>query len=91
MDNVKANNMLSKNGKAVPNQIVITTGHGQYFQSYNTAIAHVCHNTGQIFLDESKWDYSPTTSRYRNQFLGLTSAETKAKIESGEIKLVNLN
>jgi len=42
-------------------------------------------------LDRNKWDYSVTTGRYRNQFLGETKAETQKKIDSGEYELVDLN
>ena len=74
----------------VKNQFIIHTDEGVYFQSYNTIIAFI-DNNGKITLDEDKWDYSMTTSKYRNKFTGLTTQETKNKIESGEILLVNLN
>jgi len=44
-----------------------------------------------VYLDCNKWDYSVTTGRYRNQFLGETKKETQAKIDSGEYALVDLN
>ena len=47
--------------------------------------------SGKIQLDEYYWDYSHTTGKYRNQFLGENKAETEANIKSGEYKLVNLN
>ena len=74
----------------VKNQFIIHTESGTYFQSYNTIIAFI-DNEGKITLDEDKWDYSVTTSKYRNKFTGLTTQETKKKIESGEIQLVDLN
>lgn len=43
------------------------------------------------YLDKNKWDYSTTTEKYRNQFLGETKKETEAKIKSGEYALVDLN
>jgi hypothetical protein len=46
---------------------------------------------GQIYLDRNKWDYSTTTGKYRNQFLGETKKETQAKIDSGEYILTDLN
>lgn len=45
----------------------------------------------EITLDEYYWNYSRTTSKYRSQFLGETTKETQAKIDSGEYKLANLN
>ena len=74
----------------VKNQFLITTDEGVYFQSYNTIIAFI-DNKGKITLDEDSWDYSVTTSKYRNKFTGLTTQETKKNIESGEIQLRDLN
>ena len=81
--------------KAVPNQFVITTEDGKYFQSYDSVIALIPANplylNKKIVLDERYWDYSTTTGKYRNEFLGETKAETQAKINSGEYVLANLN
>lgn len=88
---MKAINMLNNKGKAISDQTIIDADHGKYFQSYSSTIAYICDHTGAILLDEKFWSYSQTTSKYRNRFLGLTSAETKAKIKSGKIKLTNLN
>ena len=65
-------------------------GSGDLFQSYETNIAYRDY-LGNLYLDESSWDYSRTTSKYRNQFTGLTTAQTKARIKDGSIKLVDLN
>jgi len=46
---------------------------------------------GKVYLDNNKWDYSRTTGKYRNQFLGESKKETERKIKSGEYQLVNLN
>ena len=43
------------------------------------------------YLDINNWDYSPTTSRYRNQFLGENRKETEKKIKSKQYKMVDLN
>jgi len=45
----------------------------------------------RIELDANSWDYSTTTGKYRNLFLGESKKETEKKIKSGEYKLVNLN
>lgn len=67
-------------------------GQGTYLQSYDVLIAFVPENDGgKILLDEKYWDYSKTTGRYRNQFLGETKKEIVAKISSGEYQLTNLN
>ena len=88
---IKVRNMTSNAGNDMPNQFVITTPKGRYFQSYRSIIAFKPYH-GKIQLDESTWDYSNTTSKYRRSFLnGEGINETRAKIESGEYKLTNLN
>lgn len=92
-----------RTGKAVANQFVIKTRDGEYLQSYESIIAFIpkkinlydntCeqpHDT-RIQLDETYWNYSKTTSKYRSQFLGESTKETQAKIDSGEYVLANLN
>ena len=73
----------------VKNQFIITNDGITYFQSYDTII--VKQQNGQITLDEHYWDYSKTTVKYRNRFLGDTKKDTQRKIDSGEYKLANLN
>jgi len=89
----KVENMTSSRGNKVPNQFIITTDSAEYFQSYQTMISvkQYVKEGVSIFLDADKWNYSNTTARYRNKFLGLNTKEIKAKIEAGEIKLINLN
>lgn len=87
---ISACNMLSPNSNnKVPNQFLITTPEGTYFQSYQTVIAFK-RNDGKIFLDHA-WDYSVTTGKYRNQFLNEKTAETKKKINNGTYEITNLN
>jgi hypothetical protein len=45
----------------------------------------------KIYLDKKYWDYSVTTSKYRNIFLEESSKETAKKIEDGTYILTNLN
>jgi hypothetical protein len=89
-DKVKVYNMQSSRGNTVPNQFELYTNKGRYFQSYNSVITFI-NNKGQVYLDKQDWDYSTTTGKYRNMFLGEGIAETRKKIESGEYKLTNLN
>ena len=88
--NAKVENLKSRNGNAVPNQLRVRTDKGVYFQSYESIIVFVPVK-GKTQLDSKFWNYSNTTSKYRNIFLNETTAETKKKIESGEYELVNLN
>lgn len=98
---MKVQNMTGKNGNSIPNQFIITDitkdipGYGilldcDVFQSYGSVIV-IKDLTDRIFLDEKYWDYSVTTGKYRNQFLGETKKETQKKIDSGEYILCNLN
>lgn len=89
---MRVENMTSRNGNgSAPNQFRIVLDDGSVvFQSYETIIAKR-NPDGKITLDEESWDYSVTTGRYRNQFLGENKAATLKKIESGEYVLANLN
>jgi len=80
----------NSSGNPVANQFIIYTAEGNYFQSYDSVIAFRDKNR-KIILDSYCWDYSRTTGKYRNQFLGEGIVDTRAKIESGEYKLANLN
>jgi len=85
-------NMLGHSGRQIPNQFEIYTDDGVYFQSYRTVIAFKPYDyNGKIQLDEASWDYSTTTGKYRNLFLGEKKPETERKIKSGEYVLINLN
>ena len=95
MEKVKVCNMQSHAGNDVPNQFEIRTDKGVYFQSYQSTIAfRPYYENGKrekIILDENKWDYSCTTGKYRNMFLGENKKETQKKIDSGKYELANLN
>lgn len=93
---MKVRNMISSGGNAVANQFIIEDNGQVYFQSYASMIAkigayHPDSVGRKVWLDRDSWDYSVTTGRYRNQFLGETKKETQAKIDSGEYELVDLN
>ena len=82
-------NMTSNSGYSVANQFIIRDGDKEIFKSYNSIIA--IKENGTVTLDSYFWNYSLTTSKYRNIFLGESTKETQAKIKSGEYKLANLN
>ena len=98
---MKVNNMTSPHsGRPVPNQFVIIRnnnndiGREEIFQSYNSTIVKEVWDKDwnkTVYLDENYWDYSRTTGKYRNQFLGESKYETQKKIDSGEYILTNLN
>ena len=88
---MKVENMTSSTGNKIANQMIITDNGFESFQSYETIIARKDNINHIVQLDKEKWDYSKTTSKYRNQFLHETKKETQAKIDSGEYQLVDLN
>ena len=90
MKKIKVQNMESAKGNTIPNQFIITEENNRYFQSYETVIAMI-DNKGDVFLDKNDWDYSVTTSKYRNIFLKETKQETLKKIQSNEYTLIDLN
>ena len=91
MHKAKVRNIENSSGRAVVNQFIITTIEGQYFQSYETVIAFRPFGCGTILIDSEKWDYSTTTGKYRNIFLGETKAETTKKLNEGIYKFAELN
>jgi hypothetical protein len=98
---MKARNITSKNGNKIANQFIITDNHKmgnkiEYFQSYNSIIVkRIYDNIGahvvETFLDSYYWDYSTTTSKYRNIFLNEKKKDTEKKIKEGIYILTNLN
>jgi len=90
--------MVNSKGNTIANQFIINDGYKAYFQSYDSLIVCIESTSDEdgelidiITLDRDTWDYSQTTSKYRNQFLGETKAQTQAKINSGEYQLTDLN
>lgn len=88
---MKVSNFTSNNGNKIANQFLIKEKDKETFQSYDSIIAVKNYKTQKTYLDEYYWDYSATTGKYRNMFLGEGIAETRKKIKSGEYKLKNLN
>ena len=88
---MKVYNMTSARGNTVANQFIIEDDRGNtFFQSYDSMIAKR-DAKGKVTLDSNYWDYSATTGRYRNDFLGEGIADTRKKIEAGVYKLGDLN
>ena len=88
---MKVFNMTSSKGNKIANQFIITDDHNnELFQSYHSIIAKRYTN-GVVELDKKYWDYSKTTSKYRNIFLNETNQETNYKVKIKEYKLVDLN
>ena len=89
---ILVSNMKSlKTDKEIPNQFVILTEEGRYFQSYDSVIVFIDKKTKQVYLDERYWNYGRTTSKYRSQFLNEYTADTQKKIDNGTYILTDLN
>lgn len=94
INNIKVENMLSDStGRAVPNQFIIYTNEGIYFQSYSTMIAFI-DRKGKVFLVDGALDYSNTTNRWLYRFLrdyanmyDLNKAEVVKLIKDGTIQI----
>ncbi len=88
---IQVKNMISKSGNSIANQFIIRTKKGRYFQSYDSIIAFIPNTDSKIQLDKNFWDYSRTTAKYRNMFLGESSRETIQNIEEKNYLLKDLN
>ena len=91
---MKVENIESNKGNKIANQFIIKDDFNNvYFQSYNSVIVKQDYKNDQIktYLDQKYWNYSNTTGKYRNIFLGENITETKKKIKSGEYILTDLN
>jgi hypothetical protein len=90
---MKVENIESNRGNKIANQFEIRDNDTVYFQSYNSIIVkkHYTDFGTKIYLDQKYWNYSNTTGKYRNIFLGETIKDTKAKIKNGTYILTDLN
>jgi len=86
---MKVENMTSNNGNKIANQFIIYQDDQVFFQSYDSMIAMV--QDHYIELDANYWNYSKTTSKYRNKFLNMTTKEIENAIKDNTILLINLN
>ena len=86
---MKITNLTSNKGNTIANQFQITTETAVCFQSYQSIIVKI--EAGKTYLDPIYWDYSKTTGKYRNIFLGEDKKETEKKIKAGIYILTNLN
>ena len=81
-------NMISPKGNYVPNQYVININTYEIFQSYRSIIIINDLKDNSVYLNKDYYDYSNTTSRYRNIFLGITTKEMEQKIKQKEFILI---
>ena len=75
-------------------EVIATNLYYEWFQSYDVLVAKKSYFNGVLmhtFLDPTYWEYSKTTGKYRNIFLGEKKKETEANLKQGKYKLINLN
>ena len=93
---MRVTNITSNKGKKIANQFIIyDDNNNKYFQSYNSTIVKIENyfdndKLNQVYLDKRFWNYSTTTSKYRNIFLEESRKETEKKIKDGTYILTNL-
>ena len=80
----RVRNMESNGGRYVPNQFRIESENQTVFQSYSSIIAVKDWATNTLYLDADKYDYSRTTSRYRNAFLNCDTRTLERWIKDGQ-------
>ena len=81
--NFKVQN-VNNNGREVPNQFEIFYGENnkhKIFQSYNSLI--IKWENGIIVEVGKNWDYSKTTSKYRNLLTGMNKKSFEKKLNEG--------
>ena len=68
---MKVYNMESpRSGRPVANQFVIADDHRMIFQSYDSMIVDIDFANSTVTFGKD-WNYSTTTSKYRNEFLAM--------------------
>jgi len=90
---MKVSNITNSNNNVVANQFIIYDDNKTYFQSYKSIIVRIERLEGKeiTYLDPVYYNYSRTTSKYRNAFLGESTKEIESKIKRGVYILENLN
>lgn len=82
----KVENLYSpRTGNPVPNQFELTFENGYVFQSYDSLIA--VNIGGQVYLS-SLHDYSKTTSKYCNEWVGCNTAQRRELLMEGDYILI---
>ena len=66
-----------------PNHLIIYTEHGKALQSYDSVIVFVPYDEGGVIYLGQHWDYSRTTGKYRNRFLGMDKQMILDRIKDG--------
>jgi len=73
--------------KQVNNKNMYISTDGNILKSYNKIIA--VKKGGQIYLNADYYDFSTTTSRHRNQFLGVNAKEFNENMKKGRYNFLS--
>ena len=90
-------NMTSRSGNIVPNQVILSDMTGKTFVSYGSKIVYKSKDRAddglplEIVMDDRYWDYSRTTGKYRNEFMNMGVQQVRDHIKTGRIKIGDLN
>ncbi|MDA3780328.1 MAG: hypothetical protein PF487_08965 [Bacteroidales bacterium] len=71
--------------------VIVENGDQRALFSYDSLIAVKDLDSGEVTLNERYWNFSSTTGKHRNNFLGEGLAETRKKIKSGEYIVEDLD
>jgi len=70
------------------NQTICTMNNDmEFLQSYKSVV--VARIRGKVYLDKNTYDYSKTTSKYRNRYLNVNNAEFKENLQNGKYTIVD--
>lgn len=73
------------------NQVVVQFSDGsEIFNSYGKNIVEYSKNH-KIYFDKKYWNFSNTTSKWRNKYMGVDSKWVKDAIKNGIVKFKDLN
>jgi hypothetical protein len=88
---MRVSQLINSGGRPVPNHFVIEYNGFKWLQSYNALVARIDVESEEVELDQNYWEYSKTTARHRNAFLGMDNSEVKRHVDDGTFRLVDLN
>jgi hypothetical protein len=86
--------LTTRGGNKAKNQFIEWHSDCTLFVSYETIIVKTTFDGNGnriVYLDKHYFNYSRTTVRYRNEFLGVTTKQLEARILDGTYLLTDLN
>lgn len=81
--------MQSREGKPWRNQYILKAEEGDYLQSYDSIVA-LKTTDGRVILHPEYYNYSATTAKVRDAFLGITREQFTQNMKDGKYILQSL-